>query len=328
MLVFLTTDPLIQGLWYCGAGLGGIIGALTSYGFQHYHGAEFKSWQIMFLIVGVVTVLCGIMTYILLPDSPMASRLTKDEKYHAIERVRENQTGIENRVFKKYQCIEALMDPQNWLFALMFAAIQISAGAISSFQAIIISGFGWDSKTSALLQLPGAVISILSSLSGSWLAANFNQRSLGILTLLIPGFVGNCLMAFAPASQGGARLAGVYLANITGSSIPLVYSWIGANVAGHTKKVTSNAMLLMAYALGNILGPLSFRNGDAPEFLPAKLAMAVTSVFAMCMCLGLRTYYWWMNKKRDNSTARVEVADNVEFSDLTDRENQLFRYRL
>ncbi|KAF4634854.1 hypothetical protein G7Y89_g3238 [Cudoniella acicularis] len=321
-------QPFRSGLWYCGAGVGGMIGALTSYGFQHYHSKEFKSWQIMFLVVGVVTIACGILTFLILPDNPMASRLTKEEKYHAIERVRENQTGIESKVFKKYQCFEALKDPQNWIFALMFSAIQISAGAISSFQAIIISGFGWDSKTSALLQLPGAVLSILASLSGSWLAANYNQRCFSILTLLIPGFIGNCLMAFAPASQGGARLAGVYLANITGSSIPLVYSWIGSNVAGHSKKVTSNAMLLMAYSLGNILGPLSFRNGDAPDYLPAKLAMVVTSVFAMCMCLTLRGYYMWQNRRRDNAASQVETTDNFEFSDLTDRENMMFRYRL
>lgn len=282
----------------------------------------------MFLVIGLITIAYGIAIYLLLPDSPMASRLSTEEKYHAIERVRENQTGIENTTFKRYQCLETLRDPQNWLFALMFSAIQISAAAISSFQAIIISGLGFDSKESSLLQIGGAVLSILSSLAGSWLAANYNQRCFSILALLIPGFIGNCMLAFAPASQGAVRLAGVYLANITGSSIPLVYSWIGANVAGHTKKVMSNAMLLMAYALGNILGPLSFRNADSPEFLPAKTAMAVTSVFAMAICLTLRGYYMWQNSRRDKAHGHLEVLTNIEFSDLTDRENPLFRYRL
>lgn len=105
----------------------------------------------MFLVIGLITIAYGIVIYLLLPDSPMASRLSTEEKYHAIERVRENQTGIENTTFKRYQCLETLRDPQNWLFALMFSAIQISAGAISSFQAIIISGLRFDSKESSLL---------------------------------------------------------------------------------------------------------------------------------------------------------------------------------
>lgn len=50
----------------------------------------------MFLVVGLVTVIVGIIVFMLLPDNPMKSRLTHEEKIWAIERLRGNQTGIEN----------------------------------------------------------------------------------------------------------------------------------------------------------------------------------------------------------------------------------------
>ncbi|KAI8942921.1 hypothetical protein NX059_000959 [Plenodomus lindquistii] len=86
-------QPLRTGIWYLGVGMGTIIGALISFGFQHVHNPTFTSWQIMFLVVGLVTVAVGIAVIMLLPDNPMSSRLGPSEKVWAIQRLRENQTG-------------------------------------------------------------------------------------------------------------------------------------------------------------------------------------------------------------------------------------------
>lgn len=47
-------QPGRVGLWYIGVGFGVVVGSLISFGFQHYHSATFSSWQIMFLVVGLV----------------------------------------------------------------------------------------------------------------------------------------------------------------------------------------------------------------------------------------------------------------------------------
>lgn len=51
-------QPRRVGLWYIGVGLGVIVGSLASFGFQHYHSKIFRSWQIMFLVMGLVGDLC------------------------------------------------------------------------------------------------------------------------------------------------------------------------------------------------------------------------------------------------------------------------------
>lgn len=86
-------QPPRVGIWYLGTGTGTIIGSLISYGFQHYHARTFYSWQIMFLVVGLVTCMVGILVVLLLPDNPMKSRLSHEQKVWAIERLRGNQTG-------------------------------------------------------------------------------------------------------------------------------------------------------------------------------------------------------------------------------------------
>jgi MFS family permease len=219
-----------------------------------------------------------------------------------------------------------MTDPQTWLISLITISSNVPNGAVSSYQATLIKSFGFSPKTTALLQLPSGAVSVISIITATYLAGRFDQRGLNIVTLLIPGAIGGALMAFLPGESKVGKLIGNYLTNCIGSSLPLLYSWVAANIAGHTKKVTMNAILLMSFCLGNIIGPLTFRQDDAPDFILAKITIIVTCGFAGAMTLVLRAYYVWENKRR-HQAVEVHVA-NEEFLDLTDRGNRNFRYRL
>ena len=77
--------------------------------------------------------------------------------------------------------------------------------------------------------------------------------------------------------------AGVYLINCIGGNLPLLYSWVAANtagksafmvsrawsrlsvtIAGHTKKVCINALVLMSFCLGNIIGQCASGQAEHP----------------------------------------------------------------
>jgi cyanate permease len=196
------------------------------------------------LVVGLITVGLGITVGFFLPDSPMRCKfLSREEKVWTIERLRENQTGVENKTVKLDQILECFMDPQTWLLSLIMITANVPNGAVSSFQATIIRGFGYDSKMTALLQLPSGAVSIVSVLVATYLAGRWQQRGLNIVFQLLPGILGGCLLAFLPNNDKYkvGLLIGNYLTNCIGTNIPLVYSWAGANYAGHTKKVSRQA---------------------------------------------------------------------------------------
>jgi predicted MFS family arabinose efflux permease len=302
-----------------------MIGALASFGFQHYHSSAFHSWQIMFLVFGLITIAVGILVIVFLPNNPMTSRLSRDEKIWAIERLRENQTGIENKHFKPHQALECFRDPQTWLLSLITVCSNVPNGAVSSYQATIIQGFGYTSEQTALLSLPSGAVAIVSVLGATWSAGHFNQRAVFIVLLLIPGAIGGCLMAFLPGDAKAGKLIGNYMTNCIGASLPLLYSWVAANYAGHTKKVTMNAVLLMSFCLGNIIGPETFQNKDAPDFIPAKITIVVTVCVAIVLTITLRFVYMRENRRRDRVEVDLEHMENQEFLDLTDRQNMEFR---
>lgn len=54
-----------------------------------------------------------------MPDSPLHAKfLTKEERIAAIERIRDDQGGTENKRLKKDQLIEAVLDVRTWLIIL------------------------------------------------------------------------------------------------------------------------------------------------------------------------------------------------------------------
>lgn len=280
----------------------------------------------MFLLFGLITVVVGILTMIFLPDNPMKSRLTREEKIWAIERLRENQTGIENKHFKIHQVWDCFTDPQTWLIVLITITSNIPNGAVSSYQATIIKGFGYTSKQTALLQIPSGVLACISVISAGVSSAKFNVRGpIVIILLLIGGILGGSLLAFSNTTNKGALLAGNYLTNVIGAALPLLYSYSAANYAGHTKKVTMNAVLLISFCLGNIIGPLTFRDADKPRYLPAKIVIVASTAVAVVTTGVLMTYYAWENRRRDRKYSGLSHNENSEFFDLTDRENKEFR---
>lgn len=91
-----------------------------------------------------------------------------------------------------------------------------------------------------------------------------------------------------------------------------------------------NAFLLISFCVGNIIGPLTFTDSSAPDYIPAKVAIIVTCAFAAIMTLLLQSYYMWENKRRARllQEGAVEHKVDIEFADVTDRKNKEFVYRL
>lgn len=127
-----------------------------------------------------------------------------------------------------------------------------------------------------------------------------------------------------------------YLVASFGSALSTVYAYNASNTAGHTKKSTINAMTLVAFSIGNIIGTETFLPKDAPDYIPGKITIMVLLTVQLGVCFLLR----WINirlnvKKRakiSEEKARRGWSDadiqrereRYAFADLTDKEYVFF----
>lgn len=67
-----------------------------------------------------MAILVGLSVLLWMPDSPVHARfLSREEQVMAVERVRDDQGGTENKRIKVKQVAEALTDVRTWLIVLM-----------------------------------------------------------------------------------------------------------------------------------------------------------------------------------------------------------------
>ena len=88
-----------------------------------------------------------------------------------------------------------------------------------------------------------------------------------------------------------------------------------------------NAIILMSFCVGNVIGPESFQEKDAPDYIPAKITIVAVLSTTIVLVAILNTLNVMENKKRDRE-GHVEMPRDYEFMDLTDKENRNFRYCL
>ncbi|QKX58986.1 uncharacterized protein TRUGW13939_06114 [Talaromyces rugulosus] len=321
-----------MGLWYMQIGVAQIAGAGLSYGFQHVDSEKLANWQILFLFMGCLTAVIGVITFFVLPDTPMSAWFLKEkEKIAAVEHVRINQTGIENKQFKPHQVKELLFkDKQTWVLFFITVLAMIDNGAVSNFSSIIIATFGFSPERTTVIQMPSGAVSIIATVTATYIIGAVGHRSYMIAIITLPSILGAGLLLALDNSQKVGKLFGVYLLNSCPAMLPIIYSWNSANTSGYTKRVMRNALTLIAFCVGNLIGPQMFVSSDAPNYNPAKITLIVTMVGVVVLAVFLRQLIASENQKRDKKQTQFPAQEgpgpDLAFSDLTDIQNRQFRY--
>ncbi|KIW87188.1 uncharacterized protein Z519_12299 [Cladophialophora bantiana CBS 173.52] len=316
-----------MGIWYCCTGYISIFSPLVNYGLGHITGGTLAPWQYMFLFAGALTVLWSFVIFYKLPGDPItATGFTERERYIAVARVRSNNTGVRNVHFKPSQVLEGLLDAKFWLVFAMAFLMMIANGPQSTYQAIIVAGFGFSSLNSLLLLMPFGFIIGSIELGAPYLAYKIpNIRTYLIVLCQCLTVMSSLLLWILPRSQLGGLLVGVYFLGSFAGSYVLSMTLSIANTAGYTKRSFVSAAMFIGYCLGNVMGPILFKSKDAPRYVPAWVVVVVTSSLTACLTMVYRFLCIWENRRRDR-TGSLEGFEHAYEDDLTDKKNPQFRY--
>ena len=279
----------------------------------------------------------GLLVAVFLPDSPVkAKRFTDAEKVAALMRVKENQSGTQNARIKRDQVFETFRDPRVWLVCLATMLSSIPNGGISNFSSILLTTFGYTSQQALILNTPTGAIGAVCVLLVGYLSDKWHDRSLVMLICILPTILAAGLMLGldpdgVPQNKAGL-LAASFLTGTFGAAFMLLLAWNASNIAGHSKKVTANAMTLVAFAVGNILGTQTFQQKQAPGYMSGK-ASIIATLSALCFVIVvMRVWNDWLNRQNQrrlldmSEEEKVELKEKMAFADQTDRANVFFVY--
>ncbi|KAJ3755153.1 MFS general substrate transporter [Lentinula raphanica] len=336
------------GYWFLMNGFALMFLGFVSFGLLHTGTQNFAPWQWLMVITGLITLLASVCFWFWFPDSPTnAWFLTAEERALVVQRIKVNQTGVENKHWKKDQFIETLRDPKVWVMAL-FAAIANIPNSLTTQRQIIVSQFGFTPIETTLLGCVDGVMEILSIWLGVSLAGvkGIGRAYAGVI-LYIPGLLGALLVNVLPSHLKVGLLFAYWLSICCVAPFAIFIGWVSGLVSGHTKRTTTNAMVLIGYALGNIASPLIWKSEYQPrnhvpwDFIASSIGASII------LLLVLRTMLAKDNANRDKETCQDDYSDiylpskeldsdtnmpqrkvDKIFLDLTDIQNRDFRYTL
>lgn len=305
-----------------------IVGGLLAYAFTHIpKTAVIHSWQALFIAYGCASVLWGIFVLVYMPDSPMRAKcFTEEDKKLMVERVRQNQTGLQNKVFRKEQAIEALKDPQTWCFALIQLLTTLPTSGLGAFANIIIQSFDFTVLQTQLLAMVLGFFIIFTLLTSSWLAKRTSQNILVMFGFVLPSVVGTIVLLIVKNDGKLGTKVGLLISYYVCLSFwacaTLGLSLVSRNVAGQTKKSIVIGTNFVAWAVGNSIGPQVFLAWDAPRYRIAFATHMGCYAVLLSTLVFLRWHYVRQNKMKLAKLAEGQAVKDEglthSFDDLTD----------
>ncbi|KAF2641550.1 major facilitator superfamily transporter, partial [Massarina eburnea CBS 473.64] len=319
---------------FVASALSGAFGGLLAFGLTNLHGARgFAGWRWLFLVEGVISMVVGIATIFLLPDSfETAWWLREDEK--ALCRLRNENSHLyqgkstTEDAFDKSEVRLAFRDPKVWLNSFcQFCANTCSFG-FSTFLPVIIKGFGYSSIRTQLLTVPVYIWASVVYISIAYASDYFNRRAFFMIPMALITSVGYAMML--GVSMGSTSV--LYFATFVTATgiyccVGLNVTWIINSNAGYFKRATA---IGLHQTIGNSAGIMAgqiyrITNSEGRYVIGHSVSLAAMATAA----IGYTAFYLilrGLNRKREAMSIDERVRE-IESGKMGDGHPD-FRYTL
>ncbi|KAJ6624530.1 major facilitator superfamily domain-containing protein [Mycena sp. CBHHK59/15] len=335
------------GYWFLMNGFAVIFLGFVAFGVLHTNTHNFMPWQWSANAHHWLDHSCYVhLILVLLPRLATTARfLTVEERILAVERIKVNQAGVENKHWKREQFISTIKDKKIWLLAV-FAALSNITNSLIVQRQLIVKQFGFNPIQTTLLGCVDGVVEIVTIWAGVTLASfkPIGRANAGAI-MFIPAILGAILVNVLPSHNKVGLLFSYWLTIFAITPFAISLGWLSSLTAGHTRRTTANAMILVSYGIGNAVGPFMWKAKYQPRNHIPWAIITACSVASALLLLIIRFVYARENTRRENSAEKdsfdeyyipqlqadgstVEKKVDREFLDLTDIENKQFRYVL
>ncbi|KAK0482181.1 MFS general substrate transporter [Armillaria novae-zelandiae] len=297
-----------------------ILDALIAYGLAYIDGRHgLSGWQWAFIIVGCLGFVLTAFIFLFLPDypdSPQGRRqfLTQEEGKFIVDRLPPNSPRQSDANFNWADVRAACKDPLTYGFSFILLCQQTGIAGYTFWLPSIIAGYGFTTTTNAqLLNIPPAVIYIISALSFAWISDHSFRiprpvYMLVSLVLLIGTFIG-----LAVCRNNAGLLTLILLTAIPYAAYQvMIFPWRSQSTKGSSYASFAFAFQNSVGQIASIFAAQIFQSKYAPRYTIPYIVCIV--FFALALLAVLFTWYFSYGTEKQNRRLAKErrVAGKVE----------------
>ncbi|TYJ58266.1 hypothetical protein B9479_001092 [Cryptococcus floricola] len=273
-----------------------------------------KPYQGIFLFMGGISLVLVPFVWFMMPNSPTTAKFLRggNDRLIAIDRLKDNRTGTKASKFKWDQFWETYKDPKTYMWFAMWLLCAIPSGGIGAFGGLITKGFGFDTFTTILLQMPPGAIGIITILVGIYITNKIKMRWPVLATICIFPIAGACAITQVQTSKTGALMASYYVAYLFSAIQPLLVSWCNLNCAGTTKRVLTTATMFAGLTVGNIVGPQVYLDRESPTYHTGLYVDIACWCLLFLLVIAMGFYLKVLNRRQEARRVALGMPANLK----------------
>ncbi|OLN92096.1 putative transporter YIL166C-like protein 1 [Colletotrichum chlorophyti] len=308
-----------------------ILCALLAYGILHMRGVEgHEGWRWLFLIEGLLTMMIGFFSFLLMPAGPtqtaswfrgkngwytprqeeiMVNRIIRDDPNKGSMHNRERITV---RLLWKSVC-----DYDLWPIYLIGFTFLVPGTTPRQYLTLSLRGLGFNTFHTNLLVIPSQALSSLAMMLLLWTAEKTKQLlawSAFAQIWMLPFLIWLRVVDTSQVSRWTVWIV-MTLMLIKPMPHPIQVNLTSRNSNAVRSRTVSAALYNMCVQVSNIIGSNIYRADDAPRYRRGNSVLLGLVAWNLFLYASARAYYIWRNKVRAKKWDAMRPEEKVAYLD-------------
>ncbi|KAJ6457051.1 major facilitator superfamily domain-containing protein [Mycena vitilis] len=307
--------------FFSAASISGAFGGIMAYGIINLNGkAGHSGWQWIFIIEGAITVVVGLVSFLLMPDSPDHARfLNAEEKAYVKAKLKEDG-AIQDEAADSFswgEVIKAFTSIHVLLVGVIFFFSGVVLYSLAYFTPSIVQSLGYTAAKAQLMSVPPFSVAFVLTMITAYISDRHQCR--GAITIFSSVL---CIVGFAMflGSTSTRVQYGSLFLSIPGTyaMAPAISTWNANNAAPHVRRATAVAIGFIMTNSGGILatwllGSLS----PPPRYTKATKILLIFSV--LMGFFGALNIVYLQRENKKKAVARSNTVRAEETAGLGDK---------
>ncbi len=306
-----------------------IVGSLLAAGILQMRGVRgWSGWQWLFLIEGIVTLIVGTFSWVLMPPGPCQTRswfrgkdgwFTEREEHIMVNRLLRDDPSkgdMNNRqAVGPVLLWKAIRDWEMWPLYIIGLTAYIPPSPPGTYLSYILRQLGFSTFDANLLAIPSQFLFAVNLLILTWISKRFGERA--IVSSVSNIWIFPWLVALVTLSEKASPW--IRYALLTGLlSYPychaILVAWNARNSNAVRTRAVSAALYNMFVQSGNIIASNIYRDDDQPLYRRGNKILLGIVCFNIVLFYIVKLFYVWRNKVR---AAKWDALSPQEQEDYT-----------
>lgn len=295
-----------------------------------------SGWQWLFLLEGIITIIIGLFSWVLMPPGPTQTRnwfrgkegwFSEREELIMVNRLlrddpskgdMNNREGVGLKLLWK-----ALRDWEQWPLYLIGLTTYIPPSPPQNYLSYILRQLGFSVFQANLLAIPSQVLFAANLLVITWVSKRFKERS--IISSISNIWIFPWLLALVVMPDNAS--VWVRYGVTTGLlSYPychaILVAWNAKNSNAVRTRAVSAAVYNMSVQSGNIIASNIYRDDDQPLYKRGNKILLAICAWNVVQFYGVKAFYIWRNRVRERKWRALSSEEQKDYILNTEDEGQ------